>query len=47
MESNYSKEQLEVARNTIQQMTLLDDFLFRQVVEDKELFQILKYSDGA
>ena len=41
MESNYSKEQLEVARNTIQQMTLLDDFLFRQVVEDKELFRIL------
>ena len=41
MEKNYSKEEMDVAKKTIQQMTLLDDFLFRQVVEDKELFQIL------
>ena len=41
MERNYSKEEMEAARKTIQQMTLLDDFLFRQIVEDKELFQIL------
>lgn len=37
----YSEEDKAQARKTIQQMTLLDDFLFRMVVDDKDLFQIL------
>ena len=41
MVKNYSEEQRREAKKTIRQMTLLDDFLFRQVVEDKELFRIL------
>ncbi len=41
MKKTYSEEDKAKARKTIQQMTLLDDFLFRQVVEDKELFEIL------
>lgn len=41
MEKIYSEEDKAKARKTIQQMTLLDDFLFRQVAGDKDLFQIL------
>ena len=37
----YTKEELARAGKALQQMTLLDDFLFGQVVKEKELMELL------